>query len=158
MSRPALFVVVLLLLTPACSSPVSPSVPNVQGFWAGSWVATTCTTNFPVSCESILQNGPLYLRLTQSGQSVQGFLSVCGAEADQMAGTVAANGMLTFAGRGSALFPDSITASLASTVSGTVMTGSFVCTLNVDTSGHKIDMTGTLKNVTVVSRDPNAQF
>ena len=33
---------VLWLVISACSSPASPSVPHVQGFWHGGWVADSC--------------------------------------------------------------------------------------------------------------------
>lgn len=156
--REPVSVCVLLFLIPCCGAPTSPSVPNVQGFWVGGWAATTCTTTLPVQipCQNNLEAGSTYLRLVQSETAVHGFLHVCGSEADQVNGTVATNGVLTITGSGSLPFNAPITASLTSTVSGTVMTGSFACVLDI--GGYPFSMTGILKDVTLFSRDPNTPF
>jgi hypothetical protein len=160
---PLLLILVILATTSACGSPASPSTPDVQGLWHGAWVETTCavTGQLPaLTCGGELPGGELFVRLTQSGASVQGFLSVCDSEADNVNGMVASDGTVTLSGRGSVPFYDPITIDTwRSTVTGTAMTGTFGCTLYPGGStSNTVLLTGTLKNVSLVSRDPGAVF
>ena len=127
-------------------------------------MATSCTGTPSFLCENSYPGGTpriiggVNLRLTQSGTFFHGFLAICGGEDDQMAGTVASNGMLTISSTsgGSVAFSGPMTASLALMIRGTVMTGSFACTQQG--SGDTITFTGTVENLTLYSRNPNQNF
>ncbi len=75
-----------------------------------------------------------------------------------MAGTVASNGQVTInSTKGSVAFYGPMTASLALMISGTVMTGSFACTLQ-DSGATTVTLTGAVQNLTLYSRNPNQNF
>jgi hypothetical protein len=152
--------IALLLMTSACGSPTAPSVPNAQGFWRGLWVATACniTGVEPANCSGILTTGPLNLRLTQSDRMLQGFIFICDSEINGITGAVETDGTITLAGSGavSSSTPMTLT-TFQSTINGTVMTGSFGCTLDLGGS-NTLSFAGTLKDVSLYSRDPNIPF
>jgi hypothetical protein len=159
----ALPLALLLATTSACGSPTSPSPPNVQGLWHGGWIATTCATTGAVpgsfdfcTLVSPLDVGEFVLGLTQSGGSLHGPVSVCYAGEFNIAGTIAADGTIALSGR---VTTQTITVS-SSVVNGTAMTGSFACTIvpsGGPTPGTIVTtVTGILKDVSLISRDPNA--
>jgi hypothetical protein len=127
----------------ACGSPTEPSVPNVQGFWRGTWVADACTGTSRVTSDGVLTSfcdqtagfGSFNLRVTQSDRALRAFIYVCGQEINEVTGLVAADGTITLSGQGVALRYDAMTlSSFKATTSGTLMTGTFACTVNVSGS------------------------
>jgi hypothetical protein len=158
-----LMITVLSLTLAACSSPMSPSAPNVQGFWHGGWVADSdsCTGNTPY-CDLVRGGfvvGDFNLRLTQSGKTLRAFIYVCGNELDPVTGMLAADGTITLSGQGALPFYDPMTLSnFQATISGTSMTGRFACTVNFGSTSNYYSLTGTLKGVSLSSRDPNTPF
>lgn len=150
----------LALLTIGCSSPTAPSVPNVQGFWHGSWVVDTCTgTRAGLSPSCLAGAGELNLRVTQSDRALRAFIYVCTVEINDLAGTVATDGTITLSGQvGPTPFNGAMTlSSFQATTNGTAMTGTFACTLYPDTP-DTVSITGHLKDVTLWSRNQNAPF
>src|SRR5262249_54937212 len=102
--RRALMFALLFGTTSACGSPTSPSTPNVQGFWHGGWIITTCATTGSLSgivdfC-SLTPLGEFSLGLTQSGRSLSGPVSVCYAAEFKIAGAIAADGTIALSGQG----------------------------------------------------------
>ena len=73
----------------ASVSPSTPTFPDVQGVWRGSWGAQNCTatgTVAPGTCAN--QSGAFGFSLTQSGSALNGTLQACG-------GRVAVTGSIT---------------------------------------------------------------
>jgi hypothetical protein len=142
----------------ACTgSSVSPTVPTVQGFWKGSWMSTGCSGSAFEEIHFCQPAGSLYLRLTQSGTAVHGFISMCGSEADNVSGHLAANGLLLLSGSGKVPNMDPLIISAwNSSVVGSTMTGTFSCTRTI-AGVSDMTITGSL-NVTLSSSDPNIPF
>jgi len=163
--QPNLVVIIgaLWLAVSACSSPTAPSVPNVQGVWRGSWVLDACTGTgqysslVPEVCTP--GQGELNLRVTQSDRALRASIDVCVVEISDLTGTVATDGTITLSGQ---VVPTPLHAvtlsSFQATINGTVMTGTFACTLypNGAPSADTISFKGRLKDVTLFSRDQNA--
>ena len=103
-------------------------------------------------------NSGFNLRLTQSDRTLQGFIYVCLNEIDGITGRVESDGTISLAGAGAVGTYDPMTLmSFHSTISGTTMTGTFARTVNPGTP-YAISWTGTLKDVVLVSRDPNVPY
>jgi hypothetical protein len=88
---------------------------------------------------------------------LQGFIYLCGSEIYGITGSVESDGTITLTGSGTVpdYSPITLTA-FHSTISGTVMTGSFGCTLTE--GGTALSFAGNLKDVSLYSRDPNTPF
>jgi hypothetical protein len=148
----------------ACSSPASPSVPNVQGLWHGGWVAhTDSCTGIAAYCDQVRSGfvtGGFNLRLTQSGRTLRAFIYVCGNEIDVVTGVLAADGTITLSGQGAVPFYEPMTLSrFHATISGTSMTGTFACTVSPGGfTPNTFSMTGWLQSVSRVSADSNVLF
>jgi hypothetical protein len=100
--------------------------------------------------------GEFVLRLTQSGRSLRGPVSVCHEAEFNIAGAIGADGTIALSGQ---TVGQTIMVSSA-IVNETTMTGSFACTLS-PVGAPKSDTTvtivkGVLKDVSLISRDPNA--
>jgi hypothetical protein len=152
-------IAVLTMTVSACSSPTSPSVAYVQGFWKGEWAASTCTVTGSVATSICINpRGTFNLRLTQTGQSARAFAYICGSETNSLTGTVAAEGTVKLSGEDVVPSYSPIKVSLDMTVTVNSMTGSFDCTLQLGGTAGAAVMTGSLNNVTLTSRDPNVPF
>ena len=154
------------LLMLACGGPAGPSVPNVQGFYRGGWSVSSCTDTGVFAslsaCDWELGGGHLFtLRVTQSDRSLQGFINVCESQIEDATGTVETDGTVLLSGqaKGNNLYPPMALSDFRAAVRGTAMTGSFVCTVYASGSvPGTISMTGTLKDVTLLSPDPNLSY
>jgi len=111
-------------------------------------------------CDAGFKLGGFNLAVTQSDRALRAFIYVCGSEINEVTGAVATDGTITLSGQGAVQFYDPMTlSSFQATISGTAMTGIFACTLNLGGSAtDTVTIKGTLKDVTLYSRDPNVPF
>jgi hypothetical protein len=86
-------------------------------------------------------------------RALRAFIYVCGQEINEATGVVATDGTLTLSGQGVALAFDPMTlSSFKSTISGTAMTGTFSCTVNVaGSASNTYSITGKLQNVSLLT-------
>ena len=158
---PLVIIGALWLVISACSSPTAPSVPNVQGFWHGSFVVDACTGPGAAPSPSCLSGaGPLNLRVMLSGRTLRAFIYICTVEINDLTGTVAPDGTITLSGQvGPTQYSGGMTLSSfqATTNAAAAMTGTFACTLYPDTP-DTVSIKGHLTDVPRFSPDPNAPF
>jgi hypothetical protein len=151
-------------LLSTCSSPSSPSEPNVQGFYHGGWMASSCSATGHATCPGPGQLpvfGGFNLRVYQSGQSLRAFIFICEGEINEATGSLGTDGTITLSGQDavSTWAPITLSAFRAS-VSGGSLNGTFACTTYNGTfsSADTMSWTGTLSNVVLVSPDPNVPY
>jgi hypothetical protein len=157
MSHRGSAVSVLVLLQVACNSPASPSLPNVQGAWQGSWHATTCAGSGPFASETCanlqMSDHTLYLRITQTNQSLRSYVFACMEELEGVPGTISGDSSFTLVGSGVLPPYDPWTLNaLNATVSGTSLTGTFSC--SIPRATYQFTLSGTIR-ASLYSRDPN---
>jgi hypothetical protein len=166
MSRFALAIVVAIVSI-GCggnsNAPTATSVPNVQGSYHGGYSVASCAPSggfpFPSSpCPPTGTAGGFNLRVTQSDRALRAFVFVCWGEINEAIGSVGNDGTITLTGQDAVgTWAPILLSEFHATVSGNSMTGSFGCTTNPGTA-FAVSMTGTLKDVVLVSTDPNVPF
>lgn len=115
------------------SASTSPALPTLPGQWSGSWTASACSQTGSAAAANFcggLTGNSLGLTInTQNGSTVQASLALGTAGiAYALSGQIAASGILTLTGQGSA-FGGADTLNWESRVSGNSMTGGFTWTV-----------------------------
>lgn len=153
---------VVAIVTIGCSgnsnAPTASSAPNVQGFYHGGYAVASCAAGGFNSCPPPGAFGLFNLRVTQSDRSLRAFVYVCLSEINAATGSVGNDGAITLTGQDAvATYAPIMLSEFHATVSGNSMTGTFACTTSPGTA-YAVSMTGTLRDVVLVSTDPNAPF
>ena len=120
------------------ASPITPTtvVPNYQGAWTGSWTSQKCSESASSGsvvrvCLSASPSSSLRVTLAQTATAVQGTIELDGFLAS-VSGAVAAHGGLSLAGQGRQGSRTITVSSWQSVLTGNVMGGSFIYTIDPD--------------------------